>query len=87
VQPLAGRWYESARASRAVGQHARDSHTESQQIDSPLYPELDLVDVSSTSLAPMDVEPAMAKHQSIHIEQLRQRLVPFKVSPSSPARI
>jgi hypothetical protein len=41
---------------------------ESQQIDSPLYPELDLVDVSSTSLAPMDVEPATAKHQSIHIE-------------------
>ncbi|KAL2835957.1 hypothetical protein BJX68DRAFT_274812 [Aspergillus pseudodeflectus] len=87
VQPLAMRWYESARASRAVGEHGRDSPTENRQIDSPLYPELDLVDVNSTSLTPMDVEPAAAECQSIRIEQLRQRSVPFEVSPSSPARI
>jgi hypothetical protein len=87
VQPLAERWYESARASRAVAQHARDSHTESRQIDSPLYPEMDLVDVNSTSLAPMGVGPAAPERQSIRIEQLRQRSVPFEVSPSSPARI
>ncbi|KAL3490672.1 hypothetical protein BJX62DRAFT_225783 [Aspergillus germanicus] len=87
VQPLAERWYESARASRAVAQHARDSRTESRQIDSPLYPEMDLVDVNSTSLAPMGVEPAAAKRHSIRIELLRQRSVPFVVSPSSPARI
>ncbi|KAL2787701.1 hypothetical protein BJX66DRAFT_327696 [Aspergillus keveii] len=73
VQPLAERWYESARASRAI--------------DSPLYPEMDLVDVNSTSLAPMGVEPAAAERHSIRIEQLRQRSVPFEVSPSSPARI
>jgi hypothetical protein len=87
VQPLTERWYESARASRAVAQHARDSHTESRQIDSPLYPEMDLVDVNSTSLAPMGVGPAAPERQSIRIEQLRQRSVPFEVSPSSPARI
>ncbi|KAL2838678.1 hypothetical protein BJX68DRAFT_279739 [Aspergillus pseudodeflectus] len=78
VQPLAMRWYESARASRAVGEHGRDSPTESQQIDSPLYPEMDLVDVNSTSLAPMGVEPAAAERHSIRIEQLRQRSVPFE---------
>jgi hypothetical protein len=87
VQPLAKRWYESARASHAVGQHARDSPTESRQIDSPPYPELDLVDVNSTPLTPMEVVPGAAELQSIHIEQLRQRSVPFEVSPSSPARI
>lgn len=91
VRPLAERWYESARASRVVGQHVRNPRTESRQIDSSLYPELDpeldLGDVNSTSVTPMDVEPAAAEHQSIHIEQLRQRSVQFEVSPSSPARI
>jgi hypothetical protein len=87
VQPLAKRWYESARPSHAVGQHARDSPTESWQIDSPPYLELDLVDVNSTPLTPMEVEPGAAEHRSIRIEQLRQRSVPFEVSPSSPARI
>ncbi|CEL11972.1 hypothetical protein ASPCAL15066 [Aspergillus calidoustus] len=35
----------------------------------------------------MEVVPGAAELQSIHIEQLRQRSVPFEVSPSSPARI
>ena len=87
VRPLAERWYESARASRVVGQHARNPRTESRQIDAGLDPELDLVDVNSTSLTPMDVEPAAAERRSIRIEQLRQRSVQFEVSPSSPARI
>ncbi|KAL2857333.1 hypothetical protein BJY01DRAFT_231069 [Aspergillus pseudoustus] len=76
-----------ARASRAVAQHTRDSRTESRQINSPLYPEMDLVDVNSRLLAPMGVEPAAAERHSICIKQLRQRSVPFEVSPSSPARI
>ena len=87
VRPLAERWYESARASRVVGQHARNLRTESRQIDSPLYPGLDLGDVNSTSVTPMDVEPAAAERQSIRIEPLRQRSVQFEVTPSSPARI
>lgn len=87
VRPLAERWYESARASRVVGQHARNPHTESRQIDSRRYPELDLGDVNSTSVTPMDVEPAAAERQSIRMEQLRQRSVQFEVSPSTPARI
>ncbi len=87
VRPLAERWYESARASRVVGQHVRNPRTESRQIDSPLYQELDLGDVNSTSVTPMDVEPAAAERRSIRIEQLRQRSVQFEVSPSSPARI
>ena len=87
VRPLAERWYESARASGVVGQHARNPHTESRQIDSRQYPELDLGDVNSTSVTPMDVEPAAAERQSIRMEQLRQRSVQFEVSPSTPARI
>lgn len=71
VRLLAERWYESARASRVVGQRARNPRTESRQIDSPLYPELNLRDVNSTSVTPMDVEPAAAERRSIHIEQLR----------------
>jgi hypothetical protein len=35
----------------------------------------------------MDVKPAAVERHSIHIKQLRQRLVPFKVSPSSPTWI
>ena len=87
VQPLAKRWYESARASGVVGQHARNSRTESRPIGSPLHPELSPADVTSTPLTPMDVGPAAAEPQSICIEQLRQRSVRVEVSPSSPARI
>jgi hypothetical protein len=87
VQPLALRWYKSAWASHAISKHGWDSPTKSQQINSLLYPELDLVDMNLTSLTPMDVEPATAERQSICIKQLRQRSVPFKVSPSSPTRI
>ncbi|KAL4862634.1 hypothetical protein BDV12DRAFT_190273 [Aspergillus spectabilis] len=71
-QPLTTRWYKSACASYIIGQHVRDSCTESQQLASLLYPELDLVDVNSTLLIPMD---------------LRQRSVQFKVLLSSPAQI
>ncbi|KAL3468686.1 hypothetical protein BJX99DRAFT_242931, partial [Aspergillus californicus] len=67
VQPLAMRWYQSARASRVVGRHAWNPGMESRQSDSPLYPELDLVDLTSTPLTPMDVEPAAAEPQSIRM--------------------
>lgn len=87
VRPLAERWYESARASRVVGQHARTPRAESRPIDPSPYPELDPMDVNSASLTPMDVVPATGERRSIHIEQLRERSVQFEVSPSSPARI
>ncbi|KAL4912590.1 hypothetical protein BDW62DRAFT_194273 [Aspergillus aurantiobrunneus] len=87
VRPLATRWYESARASRVVGQHARNPRMESRQSYFPLYPELNPVDLTSTPLTPMDIESAAAELQSICMEQLRQRSVQFEVSPSSPARI
>ncbi|KAL3470090.1 hypothetical protein BJX99DRAFT_240069 [Aspergillus californicus] len=76
-----------ARAARVVGRHAWNPRMESQQSNSPLYTELDLVDLTSTPLTPMDVEPAAAEPQSIRMEQLRQRSVQFEVSLSSPARI
>lgn len=87
VQPLAKRWYESARASGVVGQHAREPRAESWQSDSPLYPELYPADVTSTPLTPMDVEPVAAQPQFIRIEQVRQRSVQFEISPDFPARI
>jgi hypothetical protein len=62
VRPLAERWYKSARASRVVGQHAWNPRTESRQIDSPLYPELDLGDINLTLVTPMDVKPTTAEH-------------------------
>lgn len=86
VQPLVEHWYKNARDSGAL-RHVQNSRTESRQLDRPLYPELNPVDQTSTPLTPMDVEPATAGPPSIRMEQLRQRSVPFEVSPSSPARI
>ena len=87
VQPLVERWHKNACDSGVIGPHVRNAGAESRQLDDPLYPELNPVDRTSTPSIPMDVEPATAGPQSIRMEQLRQRSVPFDVSPLSPARI